>query len=182
MTKLVSAEDWLDAGLAALTREGPQALRADRLAKALGISRGSFYWHFADLAAFHAAMLDRWRDQMLTAVIARAEQRGGTAADRLAWLVAQAFAADPARERAVRGWAMADDAAGRAAAAVDAARIAYIEGMLAEAGLPPDVAALRARLVYQAWLGRIVMDPAGDPPGDPGGLGPALVALALARV
>jgi hypothetical protein len=70
---------------------------------------------------------------------------------------------------------MADAAAGRAAAAVDAARIAYIERMLVEAGLAAGVAALRARLVYQAWLGRIVMDPAGDEAG----LGPALVALAL---
>jgi AcrR family transcriptional regulator len=179
MTRIVSATDWLDAGLAALTREGPGAVRADRLARGLGVSRGSFYWHFADLAAFHAAMLERWRDQMLTAVITRLEQRAGSAADRLGWLVAQAFAADPARERAVRGWAMADEGAGRAAAAVDAARITYIEGMLVEAGLAPGTAALRARLVYQAWLGRVVMDPAGAAPGDPGGLGPALVALAL---
>ncbi len=175
MTRIVSAADWLDAGLAALTCEGPAGVRADRLAKALGVSRGSFYWHFADLAAFHAALLDRWRDQMLTAVIAQVEQRAGSAADRLGWLVAQAFAADPGRERAVRGWAMADDGAGRAAAAVDAARIAYIEGMLVEAGLAPAMAGVRARLVYQAWLGRVVMDPAGDAQG----LGPALVALAL---
>lgn len=175
MTSIVSRQDWLEAGLAALTREGPAGVRADRLAKALGVSRGSFYWHFPDLAAFHAALLDRWRDQMLTAVIAQVESRAGPAADRLGWLVARAFAADPARERAMRGWAMADVAAGRAAAAVDTARIAYIEGMLAEAGLAAEVAALRARLVYQAWLGRVMMDPAGDAEG----LGPALVALAL---
>ncbi len=175
MTRIVTRENWLDAGLDALAAAGPQALRADRLARGLGVSRGSFYWHFADLAAFHAAVLDRWRDQMLTAVIDRLERQGGSAADRLGWLAAQAFAADPGRERAVRGWAMADAAAGRAAAAVDAARIAYIRRLLVEAGQGAEVAALRARLFYQAWLGRVVMDPAGDEAG----LGPALVALAL---
>ena len=62
MTEQLSADDWTTAGLKALARSGFTALKADPLAKAMGVSRGSFYWHFADLAAFHAAVLKRWRE------------------------------------------------------------------------------------------------------------------------
>ncbi|RTL63482.1 MAG: TetR/AcrR family transcriptional regulator, partial [Hyphomicrobiales bacterium] len=53
--------DWVKAGLKALAREGASALKADRLARELGVSRGSFYWHFADVDAFHRAVLEGWK-------------------------------------------------------------------------------------------------------------------------
>ncbi|CAN0507682.1 unnamed protein product, partial [Phaeothamnion confervicola] len=58
----LTARDWVNAGLKALARSGFTALKADTLSKALGVSRGSFYWHFADVGAFHAAVLQRWRE------------------------------------------------------------------------------------------------------------------------
>ena len=62
MTEQLSAKDWLDQGLRTLAENGFTALKAEPLAKAMGGSRGSFYWHFADVGAFHAAVLDHWRD------------------------------------------------------------------------------------------------------------------------
>ena len=57
MTDQLSARDWLDQGLKALAARGFTALKAEPLAKAMGVSRGSFYWHLADVDAFHAAIL-----------------------------------------------------------------------------------------------------------------------------
>ena len=54
MSDQLSAKDWVDQGLKALASSGFTALKAEPLAKALRVSRGSFYWHFADIAAFHA--------------------------------------------------------------------------------------------------------------------------------
>ena len=51
MTDQLSADDWISQGLKALAKSGFTALKADPLAKAMGVSRGSFYWHFADLGA-----------------------------------------------------------------------------------------------------------------------------------
>ena len=48
MTKRLSAQAWIDFALATLAREGFEALKADVLAHKLGVSRGSFYWHFKD--------------------------------------------------------------------------------------------------------------------------------------
>ena len=55
----LTAKDWLDQGLKTLAKSGFTALKAEPLAKTMGVSRGSFYWHFADIGAFHAAILKR---------------------------------------------------------------------------------------------------------------------------
>ena len=52
---------------------GFTALKAEPLAKAMGVSRGSFYWHFADIGAFHAAILERWREVAAEQIIADVE-------------------------------------------------------------------------------------------------------------
>jgi AcrR family transcriptional regulator len=49
MADQLSATDWLRQGLKTLAQSGFTALKAEPLAKAMGVSRGSFYWHFADI-------------------------------------------------------------------------------------------------------------------------------------
>src|SRR5712664_2472325 len=70
MTDQLSAKDWLDQGLRTLAARGFTALKAEPLAKAMGVSRGSFYWHFADIGAFHSAMLKHWREVAAEQIIA----------------------------------------------------------------------------------------------------------------
>ena len=73
MTDQLSAKDWLDQGLKTLSERGFTALKAEPLAKALGVSRGSFYWHFADVGAFHTAILKHWREVAAEQIIANLE-------------------------------------------------------------------------------------------------------------
>src|SRR5882757_1221785 len=73
MTDQLSSRDWLDHGLKALAAGGHAALKAEPLAKAMGVSRGSFYWHFADIGAFHAAILRHWREVAAEQIIANVE-------------------------------------------------------------------------------------------------------------
>src|SRR3982074_2056879 len=54
-------------------KTGFRAVKAEPLAKAMGVSRGSFYWHFADIGAFHAAILKRWREVAAERIIAGLE-------------------------------------------------------------------------------------------------------------
>ena len=51
---------WIDAGLSALAAGGPDAVRIEPLAKALGVTRGGFYWHFENRRALLDEMLDTW--------------------------------------------------------------------------------------------------------------------------
>src|ERR1700734_531758 len=79
---------WVNAGLKALAKSGFSALKADTLAHRLGTSRGSFYWHFADVPAFHAAILRSWREIALENIVEDIEAAAGR---RLEKLAARAF-------------------------------------------------------------------------------------------
>src|SRR5215472_468598 len=82
MAKRLTPADWINFALTVLVRDGYDALKADVLARKLRVSRGSFYWHFADLGAFHAAVIERWKQVATEAIIADIE-RHATAEQRL---------------------------------------------------------------------------------------------------
>jgi AcrR family transcriptional regulator len=149
----LTSRDWVNAGLKALARTGFTALKADTLAKGLGVSRGSFYWHFADVGAFHAAVLSRWREVAYENVI---RELDGTAQNRLEALLDRAFRADTSVERAMRSWATTDPRARTMVDAVDSRRLSYLERLLVEAGVASAMAPVRARLLYWAYLGFIL--------------------------
>jgi len=150
--KRLSADAWIDFALNVLAREGAEALKAEVLARRLKVSRGSFYWHFADRDAFHARVIARWRETMTEGVIASLA-RHGTPARRLDALLGRAFRHRNRLELRMRGWADHNAAAARAVRAVDRRRCRYIEALLREAGIAPARAATRAQLLYWAYLG-----------------------------
>lgn len=172
MTDRLGKQDWLDCGLKALAEQGAEGLGADRLARRLKVSRGSFYWHFADVGAFAEALLRHWREQGTTQIIRETgEEPPGPS--RLAHLMRRAFSGEQRLERAIRSWAATEPRAAAAVTRVDRDRIAYLESLMRDCGVPPGQAAVRARFLYWAWLGRIMMHGAGQreiAPGDADGL------------
>jgi AcrR family transcriptional regulator len=152
MKEQLSARDWLDRGLKVLARNGFTALKADPLAKAMGVSRGSFYWHFADVGAFHAALLKHWHEVAAEQIIAEVEA-ASPGQQALELLLRRAFGERMKLEGAVRTWASIDPAARAAVQTIDRRRLDYIEHLLRQAGLPADVAGARAQILYWAFLG-----------------------------
>ena len=150
MTEQLSADDWISQGLKALARNGFTALKADPLAKTMGVSRGSFYWHFTDLGAFHAAVLKRWREIAAEQIIADVEADSD---EPLKALLRRTFGARRELERAVRNWVAFDAAAQAAVRAIDRRRLDYIEALLEKRGLAPGVATARAQILYWTFLG-----------------------------
>jgi AcrR family transcriptional regulator len=150
MTEQLTADDWIKQGLKALARDGFTALKADPLAKTMGVSRGSFYWHFADLGAFHAALLKRWREIAAEQIIADVEADSD---EPLKALLRRTFGARLDLERAVRNWAAFDAAAQSAVRAIDRRRLDYIETLLSKRGLVPAIAQARAQVLYWTFLG-----------------------------
>ena len=156
MDDQLTREAWLDEGLKQLAEAGPNALKADPLARSLGVSRGSFYWHFADVGDFRAAVLARWRSVSTDAIIAALEGEARRE-ERLSTLMLRAFMRGDKLERAIRAWASQDSAARKAAAEVDAARVDYISRLLVEAGASTRLARSRATFLYWAYLGRLMV-------------------------
>jgi AcrR family transcriptional regulator len=148
----LTAQDWIDFALKTLAREGFQALKADVLARKLGVSRGSFYWHFSELDAFHARVIEDWRQVATEAIIADLEHYDSPE-QRLDVLLRRAFGHGTGLEIRMRTWAESHPQAARALKDIDKRRRDYIEQMLVQAGVPPSVAATRAQLLYWTYLG-----------------------------
>jgi AcrR family transcriptional regulator len=151
MTRL-TAQDWIDLALTTLAHEGFGALKADVLARKLAVSRGSFYWHFADISTFHAQVIEHWKQVTTEAIIADVE-RHESRERRVDALLRHAFGRSAALEIRMRAWAEENVEAARALNQVDRRRRGYIERLLVEAGITPPLAATRAQLLYWSYLG-----------------------------
>ncbi|WP_295049714.1 TetR/AcrR family transcriptional regulator [uncultured Paracoccus sp.] len=154
MTGRLDAEAWLDAALRALAEHGPSAVRAEALARALGVTKGSFYWHFADMTDFRARLMTHWRalayDRFVDSVAELSDpaQRLRALA-RLGVTCGDPHIGGPSMEPAMRGWGLADPVVGAEVAQVDALRRAELARLGTAAGLPPQAAAS----IYAAVLG-----------------------------
>jgi AcrR family transcriptional regulator len=157
MADQLSAKDWLDQGLRTLAESGYTALKAEPLAKAMGVSRGSFYWHFADVGAFHAAILKHWHEVAAERIIANVEA-AAVNDNPLPFLLRRVFGERLSLENAVRSWAAVEPAAKAAVQAIDRRRLGYVESQFEAAGLSPEVARARAQILYWAFLGFALSD------------------------
>src|SRR5690348_812737 len=62
----LSVNDWVQEGFRVLAEDGVKSLTLGHLCSRLGVTKGSFYWHFSDMTAYRAALADTWavvRDQ-----------------------------------------------------------------------------------------------------------------------
>ncbi len=142
----LTPDHWLDAGFDALVAKGAHALAAEPLARQIGSTKGSFYWHFKDVPAYHAALIDRWRSDALAHLVE------ALAADRPADQRLRQFGHHVLTdqvEATLRIWAQSNDQMATALGEVDAERLTYLSLLLRELGLSnADFArALQAALI-----------------------------------
>ena len=151
--------DWIMAGFAALVEGGPDAIRVEALARDLGATKGSFYWHFKDLRGLHSAMLQAF-EQLATTEITTAVRRvqGGPRAQLMRLVAMVSNVPDEeiggsALEPSLREWGRTDVLARATMERVDAQRLADLCGLFGTAGLDSARAAEGAVCFYGALLG-----------------------------
>jgi hypothetical protein len=83
--------------------------------------------------------------------------REGEAEAQLIGMMTRAFRSGAATERAVRAWAVADDHVAELVAAVDWRRVRFAEQLLDSLGVPQGAVGPRARMLYWAAVGRLMM-------------------------
>src|SRR5262249_60351962 len=112
----IGPEDWVRAGLSLLAQGGIDAVRVELLAARLGVTKGSFYWHFKDRADLRFAMLEAWRQLGTGDIIDRVEAVRGSTAEQLGRLIELRGPNKKAAglETAVWAWAKVDGKAARA--------------------------------------------------------------------
>ena len=161
MNDRLDRQRWLDAGLERLAAHGAVGVRIMTIAQQLGVTKGSFYWHFKSQGEYLAALLNEWESSRTQHIIDHVEGAGGSAMDKLRRLMAVTVVADPRLAMAVRSWAQLDVTAAKVVKRVDKKRLAYVAGLLAGLGWPPDDAATLARWCHCALIGHFNMQGPG---------------------
>ncbi len=157
----LDASAWIAAALDAFAAGGIEAARVEPLAKALGVTKGSFYWHFADRRALIDAVLVAWSEGRIAAIRQQAADRGQPAAvlGRLADLYTRhANLRGLAIELAIRSFAQGDARAAKAVRSVDAERLRDVAALFIALGWPRGDAQARAVLFYSYLFGQSLLD------------------------
>ena len=150
----MSADDWAARSLEVLTAEGIAAVQINRLCAEFGVTRGSFYWHFADLDALKAAIAARWCAETRTALQALSDLDRLPPRERLRVMTLRLIEDTSwSVERALREWARTDQDVADVIAESDLFVFSVVEGALLELGLPPTDARSAAGVLVYAGIG-----------------------------
>ncbi|MDO8419803.1 MAG: TetR/AcrR family transcriptional regulator [Rubrivivax sp.] len=163
----LTPETWIEAATAVLVDEGIDHVRVDVLAGQLGVTRGSFYWHFRDREDLLRRVLQAWSERATELLTRRLESASDGPREQLRDVMSLPFrgraAARAARiELAIRAWARRDDMARQAVDAADASRIAYHTQVFAALGFAGEEAACRAFLLYSYEVAESLLNRQGS--------------------
>jgi AcrR family transcriptional regulator len=149
---------WVEEGLRALAAGGPDTVRVEVLAQALGVTKGGFYGHFADRNALLAEMLDAWERMSVDDVLERVERRGGGARARLRRAGGLTFSPEllPV-DLAVRDWARRDPAVAARLRRVDNRRMDYLRTLFGAICADEAETEARSTLAFALMIGHHFM-------------------------
>lgn len=151
----LTRDSWITAAFHALMETGPTAVAVEPLARALGATKGSFYWHFGGREELLRCALERWESANTDDVIARVDRGRYDPRARARALIDLVTGRDFRRgELDMFGSAGNPDVAA-ALTRVTNARIDYVRRLLEDAGIPQGTARRRAFLAYSSYLGRM---------------------------
>ncbi|WP_446876838.1 TetR/AcrR family transcriptional regulator [Phormidesmis sp. 146-33] len=150
-------QDWINLGLEVLAKNGVEAVRVEPLAKLLNVTKGSFYWHFKNREELLEAILQAWVNRETESIIEQVEAVGGNASAKLLHLFELAIQDEGQVENAIRAWAANDSRIAAILAQVDQRRLDYTKNLFLEVGFAPFEATVRARMVYYALIGELVL-------------------------
>lgn len=145
---------WIEQGLKALAAGGPDAVRVEALAQALGVSKGGFYGHFADRNALLAAMLDTWERESTNDLRDQVEREGGDARTKIRRAGLLTRAGDRLLvDLAMRDWARRDPAVAGRVRRVDNQRMDYLRELFGTFCPDPDEVEARSMLAFCLLVG-----------------------------
>jgi AcrR family transcriptional regulator len=158
----LSREDWLSAALDVLNERGVDSVKVLPLSKALGVTRGSFYWHFKDREDLLQQMLVYWERELTDAVIRQTKKLDASAEDKLRYVVTNVLYQSMDRyDTAVRAWSLFDSSALKTMKRVERKRLRFLAELLSQTGLDQGVAHIRAQFLYGYLMAGIAV--AGRP-------------------
>jgi len=168
----LAPDHWIETAIDVLAREGVAGLRVEVMAKACGVTKGSFYWHFKDRQALLDAVLERWKEGRIRDIEKTTAVAPGQELDQLHYAI-EVYGASRNRkgmsiELAVRDWARHDARAAAVVESVDLYRLECTRKLFVATGMSDTEAKSRSLLLYACVFGLSLMHygPFDDNPGD----------------
>jgi AcrR family transcriptional regulator len=166
----LSVDDWIQAGFAILSAEGIKALKIDRLCRHLSVTKGSFYWHFSDIAAYRAALVEAWGELGDEERRHFGEPTALPPRERLLQMTSSLLSPQHwTLERAMREWARTDDDAAASVRAADQRVLAAVRQAYLDYGFDDEDAEVRANATFAAGVGFLHLAGAQPSPRAVGG-------------
>lgn len=142
---------WVDAAYARFCSEGLGGVRVEALARDLGATKGSFYWHFADRRALVEAVMHRWEQTETDRYIAEADVASDPRARVEALFRVVGERRPPGEDRLYM--TAVDEGVGHVVERVTNRRLRYVAAALEEFGIPAHEADRRAVISLAGILG-----------------------------
>jgi AcrR family transcriptional regulator len=159
---------WIEAGLQALVQGGPDAVRVETLATALGVTKGGFYGYFDGRPTLLTEMLDEWERRCTREVVAQVDLEGGDAAERLRRVGQLTSSEDLQRiDLAVRAWARHDPSVATRLRRIDNVRMDFLRKIFGSFITDADEIEARSTLALALSIGGHFI--VADHPGYTGG-------------
>jgi AcrR family transcriptional regulator len=156
----LSREDWIRGALELMSVTGVESVKIVPLARQLGVTSGSFYWHFKNRPELYDALLDYWEREMTDAAIEAAKRIEGPPIERIWHLMEQVMSTGMARyDLAIWHWAQSDTNANRAFKRALKKRFSFAAWMYSEAGFPKEQAEIRGRMMVIYMMGESTLIP-----------------------
>jgi AcrR family transcriptional regulator len=145
-------DDWMRAARRALLTGGPEAVRVEHLAADLGVTKGSFYWHFTDRAVLLDALIGEWEEERSVALAELPLSRGAAGVRALfAFLEPRVVASERGEipsDAAIFAWAATDSTIARRVNKAEGERVALLQEIAGDAE--------RGEFLYLAYLGFVM--------------------------
>lgn len=149
MDRELGREDWLRSARLALLRGGVEAVRVEKLARDLGVTKGSFYWHFKDRDELHELLLREWESEVPEMLSQIGRGSGREKVHRLVRLLTQrAKLSEEGKvpsDAAIFAWASVDREVARRVNKAEEQRIQLLKHFVGGRD--------RIELFYLVWLG-----------------------------
>ena len=153
-------ENWIRGALELLSSTGVEGVKIVPLAERLGVTSGSFYWHFKNRRELQDALLDYWEREMTDTVIEAAKRFEGSPKERIWRLMEQVMATGMAHfDLAFWHWAQSDAVAQTVFQRTLDKRFAFARWMFVEAGFSKVQAESRGRLMVVYLMGESTLIP-----------------------
>ncbi len=156
--KRLSKSDWLRQGLESLRLYGIKGLNIDSLSEYIGVTKGSFYWHFKDSKEFRHELIRYWEQEKTTLPIEKIRALSDNPSTRMRALIEVIFNEELGKyDPDMRVLAGIEEKAEKAIERIDKHRIMYTRSLFEEMGFSKKEAAVRARIFYLHCIGEFAV-------------------------